>query len=95
MTGTAGALGLGRPKPEGGPQKTSPVRENSPARETSKKTRSRASLSRTGENIPFSTQAQSARTNGTTFDEKITGVQNNRFHTWVDNATLGTLGGKR
>ena len=28
----------------------------------------------------------------TTLDEKITGVQNNRFHTLDDNAMLGTLG---
>ena len=88
-------MDLGRPKPEGGPQKTFPVRENSPARETSKKTLSRASLSRTGENIPFSSQLQSACTSETTFDEKITGVQNNDFHTLVDNVMLGTLGDTR
>ena len=87
--------GLGRPKVEGGPQKTSPAWENSPARETSKKTPSRENLSRAGENMAFTSQFQSACTSETTFDDKITGVQNNRFHTLIDNEMLDTLGDTR
>ena len=71
------------------------TRERSPAWETFKKTLSGENLSRAGENIPFASQFQSAWTSETTFDEKMTGVQNIRFHTLVDNVMLGTLGDTR
>ena len=77
---------------EGVPKKTSPTRERSPARETSKKTLSRENPSRAIENDAFASQFQSASTSETTCDEKITRVQGKRFHPLVDNAMLGTLG---
>ena len=85
-------LHLGGPNRKGDPKKTSPAPETSPAQETSKKPIPQENLSRAGENDALTSQFQSAWTSGTTFGEKITGVQNIRFHTLVDNAMLGTLG---